>query len=192
MNFYVQDAGSNARGQVFGVVSNNQMAFIPQTATPMAGNALGFVTDGVPVYFATAADLSNLQKIVDKFDLSTGIQGKGGVRNPGMKRFDLHVAQTLPMPWFDGHRVVFTMDVFNLGNLLNKKWGTVAEYGSDGRQGAPVYRVACADANGVQSATSSTVCASYRISNVSTTMTTATVNQAATLYSVMFGLKYSF
>ncbi|MBP2159318.1 MULTISPECIES: hypothetical protein [Asticcacaulis] len=32
----------------------------------------------------------------------------------------------------------------------------------------------------------------YRISNVSTTMMTATVNQATTLYSVMFGLKYSF
>jgi len=96
------------------------------------------------------------------------------------------------MPWFDGHKVVFTLDFFNLGNLINKKWGVVAEYGSDGRQGTPIYKVACGDANGGPVAATSPVCASYRISSVSTTMTTPTVNQAATLYSVMAGLKYAF
>lgn len=192
LSFYVADAGSAARGQVFGVVSNNQLAFIPQTATPMAGNSLGFVTNGVPVYFASATELANFQKIVTKFDLPTGILTKGSNKNPDVKRWDLHVAQDLPMPWFDGHKVVFTLDVSNLGNLLNKKWGVVAEYGSDGRQGTPMYKVACADASGNAVTTSSPVCSSYRISSVSTTMTTPTVNQSATLYSVMAGLKYAF
>ncbi len=192
LSFYVADAGSAARGQVFGVVSNNQLAFIPQMTTPMAGNSLGFMTGNVPVYFATQADLTNLQKIVSKFDLPTGILSKGSNKNPDVKRWDLHVAQDLPMPWFDGHKVVFTLDFFNIGNLINKKWGVVAEYGSDGRQGTPVYKVACADASGNAVTTSSPVCASYRISSVSTTMTTPTVNQSATLYSVMAGLKYSF
>lgn len=193
LSFYVADAGSAARGQVFGVVSNNQLAFIPQTSNAIAGSGgLGFMTGNVPVYFANATELANFQKIVTKFDLPTGILSKGSSKNPDVKRWDLHVAQDLPMPWFDGHKVVFTLDFFNIGNLLNKKWGVVAEYGSDGRQGTPIYKVACADANGVQAATSSPVCTSYRISSVSTTMTTPTVNQSATLYSVMAGLKYAF
>ncbi|MEI9904365.1 MAG: TonB-dependent receptor [Asticcacaulis sp.] len=192
LSFYVADAGSAARGQVFGVVSNNQLAFIPQTANAMSGNPLGFMTGNVPVYFKTQADLTTLQTIVNKFGLPTGILGKGSKRNPDVNRWDLHVAQDVPMPWLDGHKVTFTMDVFNVGNLLNKKWGNVAEYGSDGRQGTPIYKVACTDASGNVVPTSSPVCAGYQISSVSTTMTTPTVNQAATLYSVMFGLKYSF
>lgn len=192
LSFYVADAAPTARGQVFGVVSANELAFIPQTTTADAGNPLKFMTGNVPVYFATAADLTNLQKIVTKFDLPTGITSKGIRRNPDVKRWDLHVAQDLPMPWFTGHKVTATMDIFNLGNLLNKKWGNVAEYGSDGRQGTPIYKVACTDASGVKVAANSPVCAGYQISSVSTTYTTPTVNQSATLYSVMFGLKYSF
>ncbi len=193
LSFYVADAGSAARGQVFGVVSNNQLAFIPQTATPIAGSGgLGFMTGNVPVYFTTATELANFQKIVTKFDLPTGILAKGSNKNPDVKRWDLHVAQDLPMPWFDGHKVVFTLDFFNIGNLINKKWGVVAEYGPDGRQGTPIYKVACGDASGNAVAGSSPVCASYRVSSVSTTMTTPTVNQQATLYSVMAGLKYAF
>ncbi len=193
LSFYVADAGSAARGQVFGVVSNNQLAFIPQTSNAIAGSGgLGFMTGNVPVYFTSATELANFQKIVTKFDLPTGILSKGSNKNPDVKRWDLHVAQDLPMPWFDGHKVVFTLDFFNLGNLINKKWGVVSEYGSDGRQGTPIYKVACGDASGAAVAGSSPVCASYRISSVSTTMTTPTVNQSATLYSVMAGLKYAF
>ena len=195
LSFYVADASSAARGQVFGVVSANQLAFIPQMTTAMSGNALGFMTGNVPVYFKTQADLTNLQTIVKKFGLPTGILSKGSNRNPDVNRFDLHVSQELPIsssPWLAGHKLTFTMDVFNLGNLINKKWGVVAEYGSDGRQGTPIYKVACTDASGNVVAASSPVCAGYQISSVSTTMTTPTVNQAATLYSVMFGLKYSF
>ena len=193
LSFYVADAGANTRGQVFGVVSNNQLAFIPQTSNAIAGSGgLGFMTNGVATYFASATELANFQKIVTKFGLPTGILQKGSNKNPDVTRFDLHVAQDLKMPWFEGHKVTFTADFFNIGNLLNKKWGNVAEYGSDGRQGTPIYKVACATSTGTAAATTSAVCDAYRISSVSTTMTTPTVNQSATLYSVMLGLKYSF
>ncbi len=195
VNFYVADALSSpsatVRGQVFGVVSNNALAFIPQMTTAEAGNPLKFVTNGVPVYFATAADVTNLQKVVNTFGLPTGITPKGLRRNPDVKRWDMHLSQDVPMPWSEGHKVTFTMDVFNLGNLLNKKWGTVAEYG-DGRQGTPVYKIACTDASGLVVSRADATCAGYQISSVSPTYTTPTVNQGATLYSVMFGLKYGF
>jgi hypothetical protein len=204
LSFYVADAGSAARGQVFGVVSNNQLAFIPQMASADPSNPDKYITNGVPIFFggvATStltarqvrdADQANMRKIIGTFGLQPGIQKKGSNSNPNVQRWDLHAAQELPMPWFDGHKVTFTADIFNLGNLLNKKWGVVSEYGSDGRQGTPVYKVACGDANGNVVASSSAVCQSYVITSVSTTMTTPTVNQAATLYSVMLGLKYSF
>ena len=192
LSFFVADAGANARGQVYGVVSNNQLAFIPQMTTADAGNPLKFTTNGVPVFFKTAGDLAQLQKLVGQFDLPTGISTKGIRRNPDVKRWDLHVAQDVKMPWFEGHHVTATLDMFNVGNLLNKKWGVVAEYGSDGRQGTPLYKVACTDAGGAVVAASSPVCAAYQISSVSTTYGTPTVNQAASLYSVMLGLKYGF
>lgn len=190
VNFYVGDAASG-RGQTFGVVSTNELAFIPQTTTPDATNPLKFITGTVPVYFKTAADLANLQKLVAQFNLPTGIQSKGTHRNPDVKRWDLHVQQDVKMPWFEGHRLTATMDIQNLGNLLNKKWGNVAEYG-DGRAGTPIYKIACTDANGAVAASNNAVCAGYQISSVSTTFGVPTVNQYASLYSVMFGLKYAF
>ena len=197
VNFYMGDlylsSTTTVRGQVFGVVSNNQLAYIPQTDNAIAGsNGLGFMTGNVPVYFASATDLANFQKIVNKFGLQPGIVSKGAAKNPDVKRWDLHVSQDLPMPWFDGHKVVLTMDIFNLGNLLNKKWGTVAEYGSDGRQGAPMYKVACTNATGTVVGRNDPTCLGYQFSAVNATFNNATVNPVATLYSVMFGLKYSF
>lgn len=191
LSFYMADAAATARGQVLGVVSANALAFIPQMTTPMAGNALGFMTGNVPVYFKTSADLANLQKITNYFGLGSGIAGKGVKRNPNVQRFDLHIAQELPMP-LHGHKLTATLDIFNLGNLINKKWGVVAEYGSDGRQGTPIYKVACTDATGNVVGASNPVCLGYQISSVSTTYTTPTVNPSASLYSVTFGLKYSF
>ncbi len=195
LSFYVADSNfsstATVRGQTFGVVSTTEMAFIPQMTAPDAGNPLKFVTGGVPVYFKTATDLANLQKLVTQFGLPTGIMSKGMRRNPSVKRWDLHVSQDLKMPWFEGHKVTATVDIFNLGNLLNKKWGVVAEYG-DGRAGSPLYRVACTDASGNVVAPNSPVCVGYQINTVSTTFGTPTVNQAASLYSVMVGLKYGF
>ena len=193
LSFYVADAGSNARGQVFGVVSNNQMAFIPQTDTSTVINGkTTYVTNGVPVTFATAADLTNLQKIIGQFGLPTGVQSIGSRSNPDVTRFDLHLAQEVNVPYLRGNKVTVTLDFYNIGNLFDKKWGNVREYGSDGRQGTPVYKIACTDANMNVVSSSSATCAGYQISNVSSTFTTPTVNQYATLHSVMLGLKLSF
>ena len=189
LSFQMQDAGSG-RSTTFGTTTGNQLAFIPQLGTPDASNPLKFVTNGVPVYFATAADVTNLQKIVTKFGLPTGITSKGMRNNPDVQRWDLHVAQEVPTP-FHGHKLTATVDFFNIGNLINKNWGRVMEY-TGGRQGSPIYRVSCADASGVAQANTSTVCDSYRISSVSTTATTPILDQVGSQYSVMFGLKYSF
>jgi hypothetical protein len=189
LSFQATDAGTG-RSTVFGTTTGNQLAFIPQLGTPDAANPLKYVTDGVPVYFATAADVTNLKNIVNFFHLDPGITKKGMRNNPSVKRWDFHLAQELPS-YFEGHKLTLTADIFNIGNLINREWGRVAEY-AGGRAGSPIYRVTCADANGVASAATSTVCASYRISSVSTTATIPTVDSVGSSYVVKFGLKYSF
>jgi hypothetical protein len=59
---------------------------------------------------------------------------KGGVvkRNdsfaPWTHSFDLRVKQEVPGLW-SGHKASLTFDIFNVGNLLNKKWGHINEVG---------------------------------------------------------------
>jgi len=59
---------------------------------------------------------------------------RGGVvkRNdsfaPWTNSFDIRVKQEIP-GLFSGHKASFTFDVFNVGNLLNKKWGHINEVG---------------------------------------------------------------
>jgi hypothetical protein len=58
----------------------------------------------------------------------------GGVvkRNEAFSRFvntfDLRVSQELP-GFFDDNKFIVTLDVLNVGNLLNKKWGRTDEIG---------------------------------------------------------------
>ncbi len=209
LNLYMYDSTAG-RGSVFGVVSQNQLAFIPQLTTQTNASAvnpsvLQFDTmngsTNVPVFFADTAGgqtkeaaVAAMRNIVSTFGLAPGQFKKGKLRNPDVKRWDLHLAQELPMP-INGHKLTATMDVFNVGNLLNKKWGNVMEYtggrgSSPGSEGA--FKVSCGDANGAIQSTSSAVCPSYVIQGVSTSIVNPTVNPDATLYSVMFGLKYTF
>ena len=46
--------------------------------------------------------------------------------SPWTNSFDLRISQELPGFW-KGHKSSFTFDIFNFGNLLNKKWGHINE-----------------------------------------------------------------
>jgi outer membrane receptor protein involved in Fe transport len=49
--------------------------------------------------------------------------------------FDMRISQEVPGLW-QGHKGVFTLDILNVGNLLNKKWGRIneVEFQSSGAQ----------------------------------------------------------
>jgi len=88
----------------------------------------------------------------DAYLKSTGlIEHAGGIapRNeffsPWSTRVDVSVEQEVEL--FDGHRVVLEFDLFNLGNLLNKKWGRFDQhnfYYTSGVTAASVGGGACA------------------------------------------------
>ena len=48
--------------------------------------------------------------------------------------FDLRVSQELP-GFFEGNKVVLILDVLNVGNLINKKWGRIDEVGFQSQGG---------------------------------------------------------
>jgi len=42
--------------------------------------------------------------------------------------FDVRISQELP-GFFDGHKASLALDIMNVGNLLNKEWGLIEDYG---------------------------------------------------------------
>lgn len=50
---------------------------------------------------------------------------------PWTNSFDMRIAQELPS-FFSGHKATFTFDIFNVGNLLNKRWGRVYDISYQG------------------------------------------------------------
>ena len=191
INFLMSDLGSG-RSSVFGVNRTDMMAFIPQlTAAEPGSNNLKYVTNGTTVFFKDATELANFKKVINKFGIPTGgILKKGYGRNPFLAKFDFQYSQRIPTP-FEGHSALFTVDIANVGNLLNKHWGTVKEY-TDSRSGGRIVSVECANAAGVAQTSASATCAAYRYSNVSTSITTPTVNPDLSTWSILLGLKYQF
>ncbi|MET0265984.1 MAG: carboxypeptidase regulatory-like domain-containing protein [Duganella sp.] len=57
-----------------------------------------------------------------------GVVGRNTDFSPWTNSFDVRIAQEIPS-FFRGHKAVFTFDIFNFGNLLNKKWGRINEVG---------------------------------------------------------------
>jgi hypothetical protein len=66
------------------------------------------------------------------------LAGRNAVRNSWVNQFDLHIEQELP-GFFDGNKAQIWVDVMNVGNLLNKKWGRVDEYAFPGFKGVAEY-----------------------------------------------------
>jgi hypothetical protein len=68
---------------------------------------------------------------------------------PWTNSFDVRVAQEIPS-FFNGHKATFTVDIFNVGNLINRKWGRINEVGfqSAGAQARSFVDYVGLDANG--------------------------------------------
>jgi outer membrane receptor for ferrienterochelin and colicin len=82
--------------------------------------------DGDPlVRFATSTDRDNFFKIVDRFGLPEGqVVPANYNRYPWVNQFDLSLKQEVPIPGWR-HRLILGLDILNVGNLLNDKWGLI-------------------------------------------------------------------
>ena len=57
-----------------------------------------------------------------------GLVGRNNNYAPWVNSFDVRLSQELP-GFMKDHKVSFTLDILNFGNLLNKKWGHINEIG---------------------------------------------------------------
>jgi hypothetical protein len=79
----------------------------------------------------TATDKTNENKFWDTVN-ANGIKTRGGVVsrndtfNPWTNTLDARFTQELP-GFVKEHKSVISLDIFNVGNLLNKKWGRIDE-----------------------------------------------------------------
>jgi len=104
-------------------VAGNDLMFIPKA---FGSGEVIFLGD-------TAADHSNEQRFWDIVNANKGLrEAAGGVvgRNksfsPWTNIVDMRISQEIP-GLFKRNKAVFTLDFFNVGNLLNKKWGHIEE-----------------------------------------------------------------
>jgi hypothetical protein len=193
ISFLMSDP-AGGRNPTFGVSRDDALVYIPNLASPDPTNPLKFTSNGTTVIFDSAASVTKLQTLVTKFGLPMGrIVPRGFGKNPEVNRLDFQYAQDIPTP-IKGHQMLFTVDIANLANLLNKHWGVVKEY-SNSRAGGLVVNAQCANDLGVQQGTGSAICSTYRYSYTSvnpTTLATPTIDQQASLWALEIGLKYRF
>ncbi|WP_168076207.1 TonB-dependent receptor [Caulobacter sp. SSI4214] len=186
---------AGGRNPTFGTSRDDALAYIPNLNSPDAANPLKFVSaSGTTVFFDSQASVDKLKALVKQFNLPTGqIVPRGFGKNPSVNRFDFQYAQEIPSP-VAGHNLLLTVDIQNVGNLLNRKWGVVKEY-TNSRSGGVVVNAQCAKADGTAAGAADPTCVAYRYSYTTaspSTLATPTVDQAASLFSVGIGLKYRF
>jgi hypothetical protein len=177
------------RSPIFGTNRGAYQLYVPDFAGDANPNDLdvGLVT------FDSVATLNRVRDAVARFDLPVGIVPKGFNRNPDVNQIDLQLSQEIPTP-IKGHKFKVVMDVQNVLNLLNNKWGSVEEYGStgSGQGNNRIVDVQCATATGAAAGNGSPVCVRYRYSNPNTTALTRSINNARSLWYAQVSLRYEF
>ncbi|MCM5597340.1 TonB-dependent receptor [Xanthomonas hortorum] len=106
-------------------------------------NDLLYVPNGPgDVQFGTAAEAQAFWAYVEGNEYLSARRGqvaeRNGARNSWINQFDLHIEQEVP-GFFKDNKASVWLDVMNVGNLLNKKWGLVEEYGFPGMRGVVEY-----------------------------------------------------
>lgn len=100
--------------------------------------------------------------------------------------FDLRVSQEIPM-FFEGHKAEISLDVMNIGNLINKDWGLVDDYGFfSTRRVANYAGINPATGKYVYNFTGSTDNSAIQENNGDG------INTGVSRWSVMLSLKYKF
>jgi hypothetical protein len=176
---YVYNLSSANALAMFGDgASNRQLFYVPRfdstgnitaTSDPIVTYASGF----------NIAQFNDYIKNSGLGDYAGRISPRNGFKNPDVTRIDLHFSQEFPAFFPGGSKLQAYLDVVNVGNMLNSKWGAVEQV--DFFYAAPI--IAPTLVNG-----------RYVYSNFAPAVKTLSNSDAPnrSLWQVKFGLKYSF
>lgn len=195
--------GGSGRNATFGVARGAQLAYIPDLSGTISTSTVGTATvvsvsSAPSVAFDSEASVNSLRQVIAQFGIPAGgIVARGAYDSRDINLWDLQLSQELPA-FGEGHRARLTLDVANVLNLLNEKWGVIEEYGEDVR----LFDVSCAGANGVSDNAGVLTCARYRISGVNSSLLTpesstgpaggVVRNSDRSRWQVQIGVKYEF
>lgn len=128
---YVYDGDLNADGQ-----TENDLIYVPRNANDQNEILLGRIVsvgsgaarrDSLVV--ASATTRQQLESYIardENLNASRGsIMERFAAREPIVQQLDLRLAQEIPIPFTDGHKIEITVDCINVLNLLNSEWGRV-------------------------------------------------------------------
>lgn len=106
-------------------IGGNDLMFVPDpTATNVVfrdtnNNGSG---DETAAFWAVVNGNSELRRNIG------GVAERNEASNPFVNQFDLRLSQELP-GFFNENKFVVTLDILNVGNLINKDWGRIDEIG---------------------------------------------------------------
>jgi hypothetical protein len=111
-------------------IFGNDLLFIPRA--PGSGDVI-FLGDTA----SNTATETRFWQIVNDNGLNKyagGVAPRNSAFSPWTNNVDLRLSQEVPS-FFKGHKAVFSFDILNFGNLLNKKWGHIDEMAFQGQGG---------------------------------------------------------
>ncbi|MDB5425624.1 MAG: TonB-dependent receptor [Phenylobacterium sp.] len=176
---YVYNLSSTNALALFGDgASNRQLFYVPRLDS--SGNVTA--TSDPIVTYAPGFNLAAFSQYIKDTGLANyagQISPRNAFRNPDVTRIDLHLSQELPAFFPGGAKLQAYIDVVNVGNMINSKWGALEQV--DFFSAAPI--VAPTIVNG-----------RYVYSNFVPAVKTLSNSDAPnrSLWQVKFGLKYFF
>ena len=198
------NGGLTASGQIeqmFGETEDvafrdTQLFYVPKADS---SGAITMTSDPL-VHFNNATDAAALDAFVKRTGLDKfagQIAPRNAFKSRDITTMDVRLQQELPAFFPGGAKLKATLDIINLGNLINKKWGVLEQWGFP-------YTVRATTATNCQPAVLSQQAAAVAAkclagpgnyyqygSVVSTTPTVSGSNQSSTWY-IKVGLKYQF
>lgn len=206
---YTFDVGSS--NALFGRAGNpespfdNDLLYVPA--------ASGGAFNDPRVVFASGFDQVGFHNLLQDRGIKTGaIVGKNSDTGPWNQLWNLRFQQDLPFADFglkalEGNRLKFVVDIDNVANLLNNKWG-VTRFTSPANSGIPLVAadlVSAADVAslGIDAAPAltgnapNTTCLAaddclYRFNSFRSNPNSGNINTAASVWQVRFGIRYEF
>jgi hypothetical protein len=139
-NFTYDDVFGNAVSSYSGrQASSNQLFYVPQAD----GSGQVTATSDPRVQYAAGFDLAAFNTFLQQSGLmkyAGKIAPRNGFKSSDVTTIDVRFSQELPAFFPGGAKVLAYLDIENLGNLLNDKWGVLEQY--DFYRGVPVVKPA--------------------------------------------------
>jgi hypothetical protein len=155
----------------------------------IAGNDLMYIPNPNQVSFrdrngnGTADEAAAFWAIVNDNPALRGSIGSVVERNndynPWVNSFDVRISQDLP-GFFEGNKTVISLDILNIGNLINKDWGQIDEIGFPSNRSFVWY-------NGIDPVTGNYV---YNVGNVENEINRQAKGESS--WAAQFTIRYEF